>query len=80
MKVHLGGHLSYYESRRRSNFEVQLSQPTAAIELIRAWGIPAGEIFLTTVNNTLVDLNDAIVVETDHLGLYPPIGGGSATA
>jgi hypothetical protein len=79
VKVHLGGHLSYYAARRRSNFEVHLAQPTPVIELVRSWGVPAGEIFLTAINNVLVDLNDAVVVDTDHLALYPPIGGGAAT-
>ena len=78
MKVHLSGHLSFYNAQRRSNFELKLSQPTPVIELLRTLGIPDGEIFLTAVNNVLIELNDAIVVDTDHLGLYPPIGGGSA--
>jgi hypothetical protein len=79
VKVHLGGHLSFYEAQRRSNFEFHLSQPTPAIELIRGWGIPVGEVCLAAINSVLVDLNDAVVVDTDHLGLYPPIGGGTAT-
>ena len=79
MKVHLGGHLSFYEAQRRSNFEIRLSQPSPISELIQGWGIPASEVFLTAINNVLVDLNDAVVVDTDHLGLYPPMGGGTAT-
>lgn len=76
MKVHLSGHLSFYEPRRRSNFEMTLAQPTPAVELVRAWGIPAGEVFLTVVNHAVVDLNAAIVSDGDYLSLYPPIGGG----
>lgn len=76
MKVHLGGHLSFYEAGRRTNFELPLPEPTLVRELVQRWGIPAGEVFLTAVNNVLVDLNDAVVVDSDHLGLYPPIGGG----
>lgn len=76
MKVHLSGHLNFYEPQRRSDFEVGLAQPTAAVDLIRQWGIPAGEVFLVTVNNAVVDLHDAIVADSDHLRLYPPAGGG----
>lgn len=76
MKVHLGGHLSFYEAGRRTNFELHLSGPTPVRDLVQSWGIPAGEVFLTAINNVLVDLNEAVVVDTDHLGLYPPIGGG----
>jgi hypothetical protein len=77
MKVHLGGHLSFYEAQRRTNFEIDLRAPTPVVELIRAWGVPAGEISLAAVNNELVDLDKAIVVDSDRLGLYPPMGGGS---
>lgn len=76
MRVHLSGHLNFYEPQRRSDFEVYLAQPTAAVELIRKWGIPAGEVFLVRVNNAIVDLQDAVVADADHLGLYPPAGGG----
>jgi molybdopterin converting factor small subunit len=76
VKVHLGGHLGFYEPERRANFEVRLAEPTAAIELVRVWGIPAGEVFLATVNNAVVDLDTAIVTDGDQLSLYPPAGGG----
>lgn len=76
MRVHLGGHLNFYEPQRRANFEVTLTRPAAAIELVQAWGIPPGEVFLTVVNHKVVDLHQAIVADGDHLGLYPPIGGG----
>lgn len=76
MIVHLSGHLNFYEPQRRSDFEVYLAQPTAALELVRTWGIPAGEVFLATVNHAVVDLDTAIVSDGDRLGLYPPAGGG----
>jgi hypothetical protein len=76
VKVHLSGHLNFYEAQRRSDFEVYLAQPMAAVDLIRDWGIPAGEVFLVTVNNAVIDLHEAVVADADHLGLYPPAGGG----
>ena len=76
MKVHLGGHLGFHMPQRQASFEVHLAGPTPALELVRAWGIPAGEVFLATVNHAVVDLDTAVVSDGDQLSLYPPAGGG----
>ena len=46
MKVHLGGHLAFYDPEKRSRFEVHLEAETALLDLVRELGIPEAEIAL----------------------------------
>ncbi len=77
MKVHLGGHLAFYDPAKRSWFELHLEEEAALTDVIRELGVPEAEIALAAVNRTVVSLADARVTDTDRLDLYPPISGGA---
>ncbi len=76
MRLHLGGHLSWYDSQKRSWLELSLSEPVTLIELVRQLDLPLGEIAISAVNGQVVSLEEARVSDGDRVELYPPIGGG----
>ena len=77
MKVHLGGHLAFYDPEKRSRFEVHLEAEMALLDLIRELGIPEAEIAIAAVNRTVVSLAEARVGDADRLDLYSAMGGGA---
>ena len=77
MKVHLGGHLAFYDPEKRSRFEVHLKAETALLDLVRELGIPEAEIAIAAVNRTVVSLTETRVGDTDRLDLYAAMGGGA---
>jgi len=79
MKVHLGGHLAFYDREKRSWFAVRLDAEMALLDVIRELGVPEAEIALAAVNRTVVSLSEARVTDADRLDLYPPMGGGAGS-
>jgi len=77
MRLHLGGHLSWYDPQKRSWLELRLSEPTALTELVRQLKLPVEEIAISVVNGHAVSLEEARVSDGDRVELYPPIGGGT---
>ncbi len=77
MRLHLGGHLSWYDPQKRSWLELHLSEHVPLVELVRQLGLPEGEIAVVAVNSRAISLEEAIVSEGDRVELYPPLGGGS---
>jgi sulfur carrier protein ThiS len=77
MRLHLGGHLSWYDPQKRSWLELSLPEPVALIELVRQLELPVEEIAISVVNGHAVSLEEARVSDGDRVELYPPIGGGS---
>ena len=67
MRLHLGGHLSWYDSQRRSWLELSLSEPTALIELVRQLELPVEEIAISVVNGHAVSLNEVRVSDGDRV-------------
>ena len=76
MRVHLGGHLSWYEPQRRSWLEVDLPEAATLAEVINRLGVPREEIAVGVVNGRVVDLDTTLISATDRVELYPPVGGG----
>jgi len=76
MRLHLGGHLSWYDPQKRSWLELSLPEPVALIELVRLLELPVEEIAISAVNGHAVSLDEALVSDGDRVELYPPIGGG----
>ena len=76
MRLHLGGHLAWYDSQKRSWLELPLPEPTSLVELVRQLGLPEGEIAVVAVNGRAVPLEDARISDGDRVELYPPLGGG----
>jgi sulfur carrier protein ThiS len=77
MRLHLGGHLNWYDPQKRSWLMIQLAEPMLLVELLDRLQVPPGEVALTMVNGRLVSLEDVRVSDGDRVELYPPIGGGS---
>jgi hypothetical protein len=76
MRVHLGGHLSWYDPQKRSWLELAQPRPIAVLVLARQLGVPEAEIAVVTVQRRAVDLTTAVATDDDMVEFYPPIGGG----
>jgi sulfur carrier protein ThiS len=76
MRLHLGGHLNWYDPHKRSWLTISLPEPTPLIELLQELQVPTGEVALTVINSRLVELEQARVSDGDRVELYPPVGGG----
>ncbi len=78
MRVHLGGHLSWYDPGKRSWLGIDLPGPISLADLVRRLGLPPEEIAFAVVNGELALLADgAVVAPGDRVEFYPPVGGGS---
>lgn len=75
MRVHLGGHLSWYDPGKRSWVELHPAGPVSLLELAQRLGLPPGEIAVAAVNGRLAAL-EQIATEEDRVDFYPPMGGG----
>ncbi len=76
MRVHLGGHLSWYNPSKRSWLDLQLPQAIRLLDLLQKLGVPPAEVALAVVNGQLVSIEDTRVTNGDRVELYPAIGGG----
>ena len=76
MKLHLGGHLSFYELQHRTWVELSLAAPQRLEDLLAGLGIPPGEVALVVINGALTQEEAPIISEDDQVELYPPMGGG----
>jgi hypothetical protein len=72
----LGGHLSFYDTQKRSLLKLSLAQPIGLSELLVQLGIPVSEVDLVAVNGEQSNLAEAWIVPGDKVALYPPMGGG----
>jgi sulfur carrier protein ThiS len=77
MRLHLGGHLNWYDPQKRSWQELHPPESTSLVELLGELRVPIGEVALTVVNGRVVELEEACVSDGDRVELYPPIGGGN---
>ena len=76
MRIHLGGHLSWYDPRKRTWLELPQPGPITLLELVRRLGIPAAEIEVASVNRRAVDLETAVAAEGDTVEFFTAVGGG----
>ncbi len=87
VRVHLGGHLSWYDIQRRAWLELQPTTvlpgrpldpavPLTPADIARYLGLPRGEIALVAINGVVVDPDVARLAPDDRIEFYPPIGGG----
>jgi len=77
MRLHLGGHLNWYEPHRRSWLDLSLPKTLSLVELVHRLGLPREEIAIVVVNGQTVSLENAQVSNGDQVELYPPLGGGA---
>lgn len=76
MRLHLGGHLNYFDAQQRANLEIELAGKQRLKDILDRLNIPIGEIFLVSINGDVVALEDAWINQNDQVQLYPPMGGG----
>ena len=77
MHLYLGGHLSWYDSQKRSRIDVHLIVPTSLTQVLNDLRVPIAEIAVGTINGkALFKFDDVIVRDNDQIELYPPVGGG----
>jgi sulfur carrier protein ThiS len=79
LKLHLGGHLSFYEPQRRAWVDLVLPEPQRLPNLLAGLGIPPGEVALVVINGELAQEDKPILTDEDQVELYPPMGGGLAS-
>ncbi len=77
MRLHLGGHLAWYEPQKKAWLDLHLLEPTSLIALLQQHGIPPGEVAIAVVNGAAVLLEEVRVSDADQVELFPPVGGGS---
>ncbi len=76
MKLYTGSHLTFYMPGRKSSLEISLDAPTPLIELLAQIGIPLSELALTAINGQLVDADQAVVQDGDHVRIFSAVDGG----
>lgn len=76
VKVHLGGHLNWYDRQKRAWLDLEVQPGTRLDALIAMLGIPAGEAALALVNGSLADPATTCLSDGDCVELFPPSSGG----
>lgn len=76
MRLHLGGHLNWYEPQKRAWLELPLAAPASLVALLTQLGVPPAEVAIVTINGRLIPLETATVGDPDRVEVYPAIGGG----
>ena len=77
MRLHLGGHLSWYVPEKRSWLEIKLLEPAALVDVLKKLGVPVSEIAVGAVNGAAIHSFEHVrVTDTDKVELFPPVGGG----
>lgn len=76
MRVHLGGHLNWYEPHKRTWVALAQPKPLALLDLAQQLGIPAAEIAIAIVNRSAVDLKTGVAADDDTVEFFSAVGGG----
>ncbi len=76
MRVHLGGHLDWYDPQKRSWLDVPVEGTITLLALAERLGVPPGEIAIVTVNRRAAELETDSAREGDTVEFFPAVGGG----
>ena len=76
MRLHLGGHLNWYEPQKRARLELPLAAPVLLLALLEQLHVPPAEVAILTINGRLAQLEAAVVSDDDRVELDAAIGGG----
>ncbi len=76
MRVHLGGHLNWYDPQKRAWLELTQPEPLPLLHLAQQLGVPAAEIAVAVVNRRAVDLELSIASDGDTVEFFSAVGGG----
>jgi len=76
MRIHLGGHLRWYDVEKRARLELTLDAPVTLLQLLERLGVPSAEVAVAAVNGEAAGLQETIVSGSEDVDFYPPSGGG----
>jgi sulfur carrier protein ThiS len=76
MKLYAGGYLTFYMPQRKNTIEIQLGAPTSLKAVLLDLQIPLAEVHLVAINGDQVDLDEAIIAETDVVRIFSSVNGG----
>ncbi len=76
MRLHLGGHLSYYDLLQRTDLEIELVHRTFLRDILSGLNIPEAEVFMIVINGEATPAEEAWIRPADDVKLFPAIGGG----
>lgn len=76
MRVHLGGHLDWYDPQKRAWLDVPVQGSITLLSLAERLGVPAGEIAIVTVNRRIAELETDSARDGDTVEFFPAVGGG----
>lgn len=76
MRIHLGGHLNWYDPQKRAWLELPQPAPLPLLVLAQQLGVPAAEIAIATVNRHAVELETASAADGDTVEFFSAVGGG----
>ncbi len=78
MRIHLAGHLTWYEPQKRAWFDLPGVGPIGLLDLLRQLGVPDTEVAVAVVNGRAVELEGTVASDADKVEFFPPVGGGSS--
>lgn len=76
MKLYAGGHLTFYMPGHKHSLELPLSEATPLREILARVGIPLAEVALTALNGEQVEMDTALVSDTDVVRIFSSVDGG----
>lgn len=76
MKLVSGGYLAFYMPQRKNSVEIELRTPTPLKTILDNLQIPLAEVNLVALNGNQVDLEDAIISNTDVVHVVSSVDGG----
>ncbi len=76
MRVHLGGHLDWYDPQKRAWLDVPVTGTITLLALAERLGLPPGEIAIAVVNRRAVELETGRAGDADTVEFFTAIGGG----
>jgi sulfur carrier protein ThiS len=76
MRIHLGGHLNWYDAEKRAWLTRSQPTPIAVSDLAAELGLPLSEVAIVAVNGRMADWDGPPVTDADVVEFYSPLGGG----
>ena len=74
MRIHLGGHLSWYDVEKRDWLVLQQPVPISLSDLAAVIGLPPAEVAIIAVNRTIAHWDDDPVSDGDVDRVFPTHG------
>lgn len=76
MKLFLGGYLYIYTPNQQTDLELELSAPAQLTKILDQLGIPQHEVQIVLINDHFSVVENAIIMQNDHVKIFSQINGG----